>query len=36
MLGAGVEVIAGASHFWPYTAPELGIAALQRFWSTLG
>jgi pimeloyl-ACP methyl ester carboxylesterase len=36
MLGARVEVIEGANHFWPYTHPDLGIAALERFWSTLG
>jgi pimeloyl-ACP methyl ester carboxylesterase len=34
-LGAGFEVLEGAGHFWPYTSPELGIAALERFWSTL-
>jgi pimeloyl-ACP methyl ester carboxylesterase len=35
-LGARLEVVDGANHFWPYTHPEAVVAALQRFWSTLG
>ena len=34
-LGARVEVLEGAGHFWPYQAPEVGAAALQRFWGSL-
>lgn len=34
-LGAGFETLAGAGHFWPYQAPEVGAAALARFWHGL-
>lgn len=36
MLGARFEVLEGSGHFWPYEAPEAGVALLQRFWSDLG
>lgn len=34
-LGARYETLAGASHFWPYDAPEAAAAALEAFWSPL-
>ena len=34
-LGAGFEVMEGAGHFWPYQAPDAGVAALTRFWDGL-
>ena len=34
MLGASFAEI-GASHFWPYTAPEAGAAVLLELWSAL-
>lgn len=34
-LGARFESIEGASHFWPYQAPEAGAALLEDFWASL-
>jgi pimeloyl-ACP methyl ester carboxylesterase len=35
MLGARFDTIEGASHFWPYSAPDGAAAALTRFWDSL-
>jgi pimeloyl-ACP methyl ester carboxylesterase len=35
-LGARLEPIAGAGHFWPYQQPDAGAAVLQSFWAGLG
>ncbi|MEC3977343.1 alpha/beta fold hydrolase [Amycolatopsis sp. H20-H5] len=34
-LGARYERLDGVGHFWPYQAPELGVAVMQDFWSSL-
>jgi pimeloyl-ACP methyl ester carboxylesterase len=34
-LGAGVAVLDGIGHFWPYQAPEQAAARLTSFWSSL-
>lgn len=34
-LGARFERIEGAGHWWPYQAPEVGVAVLESFWSSL-
>ncbi|MBA3303400.1 MAG: alpha/beta hydrolase [Acidimicrobiia bacterium] len=35
-LGAPVERLEGAGHFWPYQAPEKAAATLGSFWASLG
>jgi pimeloyl-ACP methyl ester carboxylesterase len=35
-LGARFARIEGAGHFWPYQAPEKGVAILEEFWAELG
>jgi pimeloyl-ACP methyl ester carboxylesterase len=34
-LGARVELLADAGHFWPYQAPEAAAELLERFWTSL-
>jgi hypothetical protein len=34
-LGARFAPIEGAGHFWPYQAPEAGVAVLEAFWADL-
>ena len=34
-LGAGFATIDGAGHFWPYQAPDAGVAVLEAFWAGL-
>ena len=34
-LGARFAPIEGASHFWPYQAPEAAAAVLESFWASL-
>jgi pimeloyl-ACP methyl ester carboxylesterase len=34
-LGAGFGTLDGASHFWPYQAPDAAAAALEGFWAQL-
>jgi len=35
LLGAQYAPIEGASHFWPYSAPEPALAVLEPFWSSV-
>jgi pimeloyl-ACP methyl ester carboxylesterase len=35
-LGAKYHRFDGIGHFWPYQAPELGVAVLEDFWASLG
>jgi pimeloyl-ACP methyl ester carboxylesterase len=34
-LDAGIATLDGVGHFWPYEAPEAGVAVLEAFWSTV-
>lgn len=34
-LGARFVPLEGVGHFWPYEAPEPGVAALEQFWGCL-
>ena len=34
-FGAQVARLEGAGHFWPYSSPEAGAEALERFWASL-